>query len=83
MDYRKGTLYIERVNSYKGMYKCTFETKNKVYEGYTNDSEIYDYFSTDDTKLYQYGVTSTLGNSRDLTHWAWRMAYRIARNGEC
>lgn len=81
MKYRKGNLYIERSNSCLGMYKCIFETSHKVYEGYTDDSMVYDWFNTDDTNLYWSGVTSTITESRELVHKAWRMAYSIAREG--
>lgn len=81
MDYRKGQLYIERVNSHKGMYKCTFETSRKVYEGYTDDAYVYDWFNIDPDRHYWSGSVTTLKESRELTRDAWRCAYNIAKEG--
>ena len=82
MNYMKGQLYIERTRSCQGAYKCVFQTRDYEYVGYTNDSEVYDYFAGDDAQLYLYGVTSTIGYSKELVHRAWRMAYNIAKSGK-
>ena len=82
MKYRKGELSVCLCNSNKGKYCCTFETAKYYYIGFTNDSQICDFFSTHDEDLYWRGMAWTLNHSRELVRWAWRSAYRIAKEGQ-
>lgn len=82
MYYKRGELSIRMTSHHEGRYCCEFEIKSGYWKGYTNNTEIYDYFNIAADHLYWSGVTTTLKASREMTRWAWRAAYNVARSGE-
>lgn len=82
MRYRNGELSV-RLTFTRGRYKCIFETKKYIWVGYTNDSEVFDFYGDDLGYLYLTGVTKTFKQSKDIVTRANRMAYRAAKEGTC